>query len=307
MFNINAWKLKLKPTINTSEVRDLIVNLENLISSETLPLLHDITAAHEQGFSGKGTKFYLEKQNLLKDHLRVMKFKFKVGDTQDPLEVMVKLLQSMQLLLPWLRDQFKSRLITTEAIDMRLSNMIQMVELCDFTYNYITDFANAYTHYHLKEAVAEYDGSLTPTIEEKLSDDLWSFAIATTIVGRDLNDIKSAAGRIPAILADHDKFYSLMESVGRSNADPLDLTTPPFPLSLLFMAQVSIANSQLDKLEKAESNAKAVRYRLALAKRHANTGELDAATQRQIKAYEDRLKTIERDIDRMERKYGLKG
>lgn len=306
MFNINEWKLKLKPTINTSDVRDSLGNLSKTITSETLPLLLDIQAAHEAGFSGKDTKFYLKAERELKENLRVLKFKFKNNDTTDPIEVCIKLMENMVILIPWISDQFKSRMVTTEAMDMRQSNLIQLVDLCEFVQNYVVNFTNVYSFYHLKDKMPNYSGGLTPTVEEKVSDDLWAFSISTTIIGRELNDIKSAAGRIPAIIADHERFYELMQSVGRSNADPLDLTSPPFPLSILFMIQVSMANAQMDRLEKAESNAKAVRYRLALAKRYEASGVGDAATEVSIKAYEDQLLKLERKIDKMERQYGLK-
>lgn len=298
MSNIDNWKAKIGNVFKSKDVVDGIDNLEKSISQYLIPTLSQLEDARP--FNSEFAKKY---DTLFLKELAFAKFKFKGNEPKDAIELMFQVAANMLVILPWVRHELRSQVITTEGMDLKVANLMQMIELADWANDYITNYVNTLTVYEVLDNNGK--STLTPTIEESIENDLWIFVTSATILLKPLNDIKSAYGRIPALIADYDKFQELSQSIGLSKVDPLNLSTPPFPLSLFFYPQMSIADYQYNRFEKAESNYKAINYRLALLKRLEATGESDAATEKQIDAHERELVKLERYIQRKKEKWNL--
>lgn len=302
MFNLKFFNGEAKSSISISDVQGNLDNLEKDINRNLLPTLY---AMLDHDFQ---CSFYKENETFANNELKRMKFKKDKRDwqPQELLETYIFAAQQMARVIPWIRNQFKGRVINVEGMELNQANLLQLVELCEFVFDFISNATIIITHYEMKGIDSNASG-LIPTYEEKHELNNYSFLLALSILGRDLNDIKSSYGRIPALIADPEKYYELQQSIGKANADPLNLSAPPFPLSLIFYVQLSWADWQMNRLEKAETTAKAVQYRLLLIKRAQNNEAPDAAIEKQAEIYEARLKQVQRKIAKMEKAYGLEG
>lgn len=298
MSNINDWKAKISGAFKSKDITDGLDNLEKSIAQCLIPTLSQLDDARP--FK---SDFYKDYGHVYVKELENQKFKFKGQVPQDSVELMFQLASNLLVVLPWLRHELKGKVITTEGLELRNANLLQMVDLANWTVDYVTNFTNVLTVAEVTAAGGK--SKSTPTIEESIQGDLWIFIIACQVLLKPLNDIKAAYGRVPALVADYDKFQELSQSIGLSKVDPLNLSKPPFPLTLFFYPQMLIADVQMTQLEKSEASYKAINYRLALLKRMEATGTSDAATEKKIEAYEAELSKLERNIKRKKDKWNL--
>lgn len=298
MANLNNWKNKIRPTFASNDLSDAIDNLEKELNTFTIPTLSILTTSepYSSSFWKTWSEFYIKE-------LKYQGFKFKDGEPDNSIELMTKLCNNLLIILPWLKKEVKGKVMTVDGLDMRQANLLQMIELIDFSVDYVGNFTNALSSYETINKGTKV--KVTPTIVENLTDNAWVFVTAASILLKPLNDIKAGYGRVPALVADYDKFQELVQTIGTSKADPLNLSVPPFPLSLLFYPQMILADAQMTRLEKAEANYKAISYRIALNKRIMDAGKGDAATESKIETYERELAKSERFITRAKQKWNL--
>lgn len=305
MFNLDEWKNKLKGSINTSDVKNNLSNLESEISRELLPAFVSLSEVLDGNFN---SEFMGEYNKYFLDEFKNEKIFLKRINNPTILDYQVSLLRNLLNILPWLGNQFSARSIHVEGMELRQSNLVQMVDLVEFTVRYMTEFLNVSSFYELNSIPGSNQkvGKLTPTQEDYLSIHRFSFVIGMDILHRDLSSIKAAYGKIPALLADSEKYNKLVEVVGHGNADPLNLSVPPFPLSIIFYPQMVIANWQMDRLERLEATSKLVQYRVVALKRKLESGEGDANIEKEISLQEERLSQLQRKLIKTEEQYGLR-
>ena len=305
MFNLNEWKEKLKASINTNDVKGNLANLETEISRELLPAFVSLSEVVDGNFN---SDFVKETNKYFLDEFKTNKISLKRISHPNIFDYQISLLRNLLNVLPWLGNQFSSRSIHVEGMELRQSNLVQMTELVEFAARYLTEYLNVASFYELNAIPGSNQkvGKLTPTQEEYLEVNRYSFVIAMDILHRDVNHIKSAYGKIPALLADSEKYNQLVEVVGQGNADPLNLSAPPFPLSLIFYPQMVLANHHMDRLERLETTSKLVQYRVVALKRLAESGEGDANIEKEITLQEERLSQLQRKLVKTEEQYGLR-
>lgn len=305
MFDLTQWKEKLKGSINTSDVKNNLSNLESEISRELLPAYVSLSEVLDGNFNSDFTK---EADKYFLQEFKNEKIFLKRINNANVLDYQISLLRNLLNILPWLGNQFSARTIHVEGMELRQSNLVQMVELVEFSVRYLTEFLNVSSYYELNNIPGSNQkvGKLTPTQEDYLEIHRYSFVIAMTILHRELSSIKAAYGKIPALIADSEKYQQLVEVVGHGNADPLNLSTPPFPLSIIFYPQMVIANWQMDRLERLETTSKLVQYRVVALKRKQDSGEGDANIEKEITIQEERLSQLQRKLVKTEEQYGLR-
>ena len=297
---LQKWKHSIKDTIATNDMKSSISNLENDINKSLLPMLNTMS----NGVVYK-TDFVRNTTKEINDSLKAINFSVKgrTWNNVDLVDTCIYMTDQINLILPWLRSAIKDRNIEVEGMIISQANTLQMIDLCEFTFDYMLNLCDTITQ---QEMTAEgFESKAIPTVLDKIVANKYSFVIAISILGRDLQAIKDAYGRIPTVVADLDMYNELMESIGRSNADPLNLSAPPFPLSVIFYGRLTWADWQMTRLEKAETTQKAVSYRLAMLERKRTGQGPDAALDKQIEAYEDRLMQVTRKINKWEVAYGL--
>lgn len=305
MNKASSYIASLLPSFKSSKVTDNLTNLNNELSSQTMPAIDSLLGAFPVKYVWKNKDVKVLNDTIL----RVYRGKLKLRNPT-AIEITKAVLVNMQTTIPFAIKQTEELFgsdIASAGLTFDRATVVRYSEAAEFVINYARKLFNFISATELASLMGTRvtSDNVGPDDREFLMAMIPTFGVALTIMSLTVTELKTGYDEIPKSVIDPDSEEDMQVIVGRGKMDPFGFSALPFPLSAILHFRLAIADFQMDRYEQAVADAKVIEYRSILIKQMLASGQGDAAIERELADEEADLKIINRKIAMMEEKYGL--
>ena len=294
----------LLPSFESSRIKDNLTNLSQEIDQFTLPAISGLSETFPHGWKWKNKNVAILDKSIRDAYTGKV-----VKRDASALELIEIAMINLQTTLPILKlhaDKAFGRVVASEGLTFDKAAILQFVEVAEYFINYSRVFTNYLSAAELSElSDSRKVEGIGPDDAEYLLASRYTFTAALAICIIPAKELKAGMVNIPASAIDASTESDIIEVVGSDKMDPFGFAVLPFPLSIIYRAQLVVADWQVDRYDRAQEEANVQQYRTILLKERMEGGDGDASTERALQDAEDRLKLTRRKIAKLEESYGI--
>lgn len=292
---IPMFVTSLLPTLS----RDLINEDCRLIKAEiqrfTLPPYEEAAQDFRQSFKNK----YLQQLNT--SFLQTVKGEGAnmVAATAKILKNSVDLVDELDTLVEKTFDQQVASL----GLTYQKTNALQLLEITSFYVRYARRFLIYIYELESDSASAVKVSEIFAPAETKwLEENFATFVLASKALATKPQELRRLLYAVPDIVVTPETHDQIMATTGTTKIDPLQLGLVPFWKNPIFHIGLRIGEWQALRYKTAQEELKTLQLqKLQLEMKKAN--KQDAVTDRELKAYADRIQDMTYKMEKMEKDY----
>lgn len=225
-------------------------------------------------------------------------------------EVIRAILHNMTRTIPYVSGEinktfdnsiFKSGLTFTKA------TLLQYSETVDFVVSYTSAFMNWLTavEYNALDG-RDRNRGIPPGELEYLLANINNYTLALKIMAYNQDELKKGLRALPQMrIAESAEAEAEQLTLGGGDGNPFGFAQLPWPLSVWYHYRLRRVEAQAQEYEHAEAMERAVAYRIMLIKQKLESGNGDAALEKELQIQEERYNDIGYEISRMKKRYKL--
>lgn len=301
----------LLPSYEAIQLKNQLKKSADAMSTELLPAYQQLQelVATKQGkpFLSKGVN---ELDEQIVNYLRNSKLDIPGLRHASMLEYIIPALTNINNIVSFLNkciDKDMGRNVTTSTMTFNKAVVLQFIDIITFA----TLYSSTLLNYVTAEELAAVEGSniavkgVAPPDVKYLNANVVVYAIALRVLNTSIAKLQSEYAEIPEAVFDESSWAELASTFGRDKVDPLGFSSVPFPLSMVLRVRLIIAERQMDNYDECVSAGKAAEMRVLMIRKQMAEGQSDAAMEKLLNHYENRLNELKYERARLEKKYGL--
>lgn len=299
--------LKTLPSSNdTQRVTDGIRNLRRVIDNSAIPALEAIKAGFPEGYKFKNDQVAQIDRVLVKAVKNDIKLPRQGGDSIDYiLFTMQQLTSNLSVFEDVAIRIFKGKSFSNAGMAYNKGNVLQYIEAADYFVRFTRRYYNLLTAFELAElSGAPSTEGVGPDDLANTMNNLQTYASVMIGLSGKVSETKKTIDSLSTMTIS-DNESSVIAVVGRKGVNPWGFSDLPWPLSLVFRFQMNDANSVLDDYRTAEQECKAIECRIILIQEAIDNNGGDAALEKRLDAYNSRLMSNKRTMEKIKEKYGI--